>query len=195
MAWAHRSGNSSPPRASRGDRDVRTTCLFCSKGKRCSIAGGHWAGIGMAAAAPSRPAGPPGQGQRQRLTPAFLSQQAQLHRSRAQLPATMLLLLLGILFLHIAVLVLLFVSTIVSVSAGATGQGRLPAGRPRSLCSGFLASASPGCQTGVIFADSWTSQRPQDDCCRASLPPTSFQFFEKVRPASGVESEQGLEEL
>lgn len=40
--------------------------------------------------------------------------EAPLHRSRAQLPATMLLLLLGILFLHIAVLVLLFVSTIVS---------------------------------------------------------------------------------
>lgn len=45
----------------------------------------------------------------------------------------MLLLLLGILFLHIAVLVLLFVSTIVSVSARARGQGRLPAGRPFSL--------------------------------------------------------------
>lgn len=47
----------------------------------------------------------------------------------------MLLLLLGILFLHIAVLVLLFVSTIVSVSAGgrAGGQGRLPAGRQLSL--------------------------------------------------------------
>lgn len=39
----------------------------------------------------------------------------------------MLLLLLGILFLHVAVLVLLFVSTIVSVSAG--GQGRLFEGR------------------------------------------------------------------
>ncbi|OBS68459.1 hypothetical protein A6R68_03001, partial [Neotoma lepida] len=47
--------------------------------------------------------------------------EAPLHRARAQLPATMLLLLLGILFLHVAVLVLLFVSTIVSVSAG--GQG------------------------------------------------------------------------
>ncbi|KAL6089133.1 hypothetical protein STEG23_010235, partial [Scotinomys teguina] len=39
---------------------------------------------------------------------------APLHRARAQLPVTMLLLLLGILFLHVAVLVLLFVSTIVS---------------------------------------------------------------------------------
>lgn len=131
MASAHRSGNSSPPRASRGDRDVRTTCLFCSKGKTCSIAGGHWAGIWMAAAAPSWPAAPPGQGSG--LTPVFLSPQAPLHRSRAQLPATMLLLLLGILFLHIAVLVLLFVSTIVSVSAGRAGQGRLPAGRQLSL--------------------------------------------------------------
>lgn len=36
----------------------------------------------------------------------------------------MLLLLLGILFLHIAVLVLLFVSTIVSVSAGGRAGGR-----------------------------------------------------------------------
>ncbi|KAK7827448.1 hypothetical protein U0070_026654, partial [Myodes glareolus] len=39
---------------------------------------------------------------------------APLHQARAQLPVTMLLLLLGILFLHVAVLVLLFVSTIVS---------------------------------------------------------------------------------
>lgn len=106
----------------------------------------------------------------------------------------MLLLLLGILFLHIAVLVLLFVSTIVSVSAGRADRGGSLQGGSY-LCSGFPASASPGCQTGVIFADSWTYQRPQDFCCCTSLPPTSFQFFEKVRPASGVDSEQGLEEL
>lgn len=93
----------------------------------------------------------PGPGQRPHTV--FLSSQAPLHRSQAQLPATMLLLLLGILFLHIAVLVLLFVSTIVSVSAGRAGQGRLPAGRQLSQlwvpCHCF-----PRCQTGMMFADS-----------------------------------------
>lgn len=38
----------------------------------------------------------------------------------------------------------------------------------------------------MIFADSWTSQRPQGFCRCTSLPPASFQFFEKVSPASGV---------
>lgn len=192
MASAHRSGNFSPPCASRGDRDVRTTCLFCSKGKRCSVAGGHWAGIWMAAAAPSRPAGSPGQGQGQGQRP----------HTRLPLPAGTAPPIPSPTPSHHA-------STLVgnpvpprrgaSVAlrfhhrqreCGASGQGRLPAGRQLSL-PWIPSQCFPSCQTGVIFADSWTSQ---DFCCCTSLPPASFQFFEKVRPASGVGSEQGLEE-
>ena len=90
----------------------------------------------------------------------------------------MLLLLLGILFLHVAVLVLLFVSTIVSVSAG--GQGRLLEGRQL-----FLLWDSR-CQTGMIFAEGCTSQRPRDIWFCTFWPPASFQSFEKVGPELGV---------
>lgn len=131
VASAHRSGNSSPPRASRGDRDVRTTCLFCSKGKRCSIAGGHWAGIGMAAAAPSRPAGPPGQGQRPHTRLPLSAGTAPLIPSPT--PSHHAPTLVGDpVPAHRGASVALRLHHR-QRECGASGQGRLPAGRQLSL--------------------------------------------------------------
>lgn len=179
MASAHRSGNSSllcaPPGAI---ETCAPLACFVPKAKDVGSRAGTGRGYGWLRPPPLGQLGPRARARASGLTPAFLSPQAPLHRSRAQLPATMLLLLLGILFLHVAVLVLLFVSTIVSVSAGLAGragQGRLPAGGSDP----YLGSQPcfPRCQTGVIVADSWASQRPQNFCCCTSLPPASFQFF------------------